>query len=104
MITSLFKKIVKNNIPRWIVLLIDIYIVLNTFIISYLIRFNFSFSFDTSKLVMQLPIVAIAGFISFLLAGSYKGIIRHSGIKDVVNITFASFIMMFLLGGSIFFK
>ena len=104
MITSLFKKIVKNNIPRWIVLLIDIYIVLNTFIISYLIRFNFSFSFDTSKLVMQLPIVAIAGFISFLLAGSYKGIIRHSGIKDVVNITFASFIMMFLLGGSIFFN
>lgn len=102
MLTSLFKKIIKNNIPRWFILLIDIYIVVNTFIISYLVRFNFSFSFDTSKLLVQLPLVVIIALVSFLVVGSYKGIIRHSGVKDAINITFASFILMILLGGIIF--
>lgn len=102
MLTSLFKKIIKNNIPRWFVLLIDIYIVVNTFILSYLIRFNFSFSFDTSKLIVQLPIVAITALLSFLVIGSYKGIIRHSGVKDAVNVTFASLLLLFLLGGMVF--
>ncbi|WP_456377319.1 polysaccharide biosynthesis protein [Lutibacter sp.] len=102
MLIALLKKITKNNIPRWFVLLIDIYIVVNTFILSYLIRFNFSFSFDTSKLKLQLPLVAIIALLSFLIIGSYKGIIRHSGVKDAVNVTFASLLLLFLLGAVVF--
>ena len=102
MFISLLKKIIKNNTPRWFVLFIDIYIVINTFIISYLVRFNFSFSFDTSKLLVQLPLVATMALFSFLVVGSYKGIIRHSGIKDAINVTFASFILMNLLGVVVF--
>ena len=48
MINSLLKKLIKRNIPRWIVLVIDIYIVLNSFVLAYLIRFNFSLSFDVN--------------------------------------------------------
>lgn len=98
MIVKLFKKIVKRNIPRWIVLLIDIYIVINTFVLSYLVRFNFSFSFDTSKLLLQIPIVIIAAFVAFVSVGSYKGIIRHTGFKDSMNVTFASFLIFLMLG------
>ena len=99
MIASLFKKIVKRNIPRWIVLLIDIYIVANTFVVSYFIRFNFSLDFDASKLVFQLPLVIIASLIAFLLIGSYKGIIRHTGLRDALNVFLASFVILAILIG-----
>lgn len=77
--------------------MIDIYIVLNTFILSYLIRFNFSISFDTKILIYQLPAVLVVSVISFLLVGSYKGIVRHTGLKDSKNVTYASFIILSLL-------
>jgi len=102
MIESIFNKIIKKNIPRWFVLLIDIYIVSNTFILAYLIRFNFNFGFDKSKLLVQIPIVIFASLIAFLVVGSYKGIIRHTGIKDSINVTFASFIVLVLLIGTVF--
>lgn len=102
MIASLFRKIVKKNIPRWIVLLIDIYIVANTFIVSYLIRFNFSLNFDFTKLGFQLPFVVIASLISFLFIGSYKGIIRHTGLRDALNVFFASFVILIILTGVVY--
>ncbi|MDF1516499.1 MAG: nucleoside-diphosphate sugar epimerase/dehydratase [Lutibacter sp.] len=89
--------IINNSVPRWIVLLIDLYIVANTFILAYFIQFNFMLSFDTSKLIFQIPIVLGAALIGFLLIGSYKGIIRHTGLKDSINVSLASFIMMGIL-------
>jgi FlaA1/EpsC-like NDP-sugar epimerase len=93
MISNVFRELLKRNTPRWFVLIIDIYIVINTFIISYLIRFNFSFNFDTSKFILQLPVVVIAALISFLIVGSYKGIIRHTGIRDSINVIFSSLLI-----------
>lgn len=101
MLSSVLKELLKKNMPRWLVLLIDVYIVINTFIVSYLIRFNFSFNFDTSKLLLQIPIVVLASFISFLLIGSYKGIIRHTGFKDSFNVFLASFLIFGLLIGTV---
>ncbi len=104
MIENIIKKIAKNNAPRWFVLLIDIYIVGNTFIIAYLIRFNFYLSFDTSKLIMQLPVVIAASFLGFILVGSYKGIIRHTGIRDAINVSLASLVVVALLISIVFFN
>lgn len=89
--------IIKNSLPRWIVLLIDLYIVANMFILAYFIRFNFMLSFDISKLIFQIPIVLGAALIGFLFIGSYKGIIRHTGLKDAINISLASLIMLGIL-------
>lgn len=97
MLIKIPRLIINNNVPRWIVLLIDLYIVANTFILAYLIRFNFMLSFDTSKLLFQIPIVLGAALIGFLLIGSYKGIVRHTGLKDAINISLASFIMLGIL-------
>ena len=99
MLSSVFKELLKRNTPRWLVLLIDLYIVVNTFVFSYLIRFNFSLSFDTSKLMLQLPVVIAASLVSFLLVGSYKGIIRHTGLKDSLNVINASILISALLIG-----
>jgi len=97
MIKTSFKNLIKKNTPRWMVLMIDCYIVINTFLFAYFIRFNFELTFDTSKLIYQLPLVFVAAFISFVLSGSYKGTIRHTSFRDAVNISLASFIIGLLL-------
>ena len=45
-----------------------------------------SFNFNSGSFYYQLPIVVILALVSFLLVGSYKGIIRHTGTKDVFNV------------------
>jgi len=97
MINFVFKELLKRNTPRWFVLIVDIYIVINTFVLSYLIRFNFSFNFDTSKFVLQLPVVFVVALVSFLMIGSYKGVIRHTGIRDSINVILASFLIFGVL-------
>ncbi|WP_456463838.1 polysaccharide biosynthesis protein [Lutibacter sp.] len=93
------KKLINKNAPRWLVLIIDIYIVANTFFLAYFIRFNFTLNFDKSALFVQLPYVIMAALVSFLVVGSYKGIIRHTGIKDAIHIFLANMLMLALLSG-----
>jgi FlaA1/EpsC-like NDP-sugar epimerase len=71
---------------RWLVLAIDVVIIALSFILSYLIRFNLTLDFDISKLLVQLPIVSFIALLSFLMTGSYKGVVRHTGVRDVYNI------------------
>lgn len=97
MLKKIPRLIINISVPRWIVLLIDLYIVANMFILAYFIRFSFMLSFDTSKLIFQIPIVLGVALIGFLLIGSYKGIIRHTGLKDSINVSLASLIMLGLL-------
>ena len=67
-------------------LLIDLITVAIAFVLSYFIRFNFTFNFDVEKLVIQLPLVILISVLAFLITGSYKGVIRHTGVRDVYNI------------------
>jgi len=99
----MFKKFLQyvttKNAPKWVVLGIDLYIISNTFIIAYLIRFNFQLNFDTTQFSFQLPVVILTALLSFLAIGSYKGIIRHTGIRDAINISLANSVMLVLLIG-----
>ncbi|MBP8792049.1 MAG: polysaccharide biosynthesis protein, partial [Lutibacter sp.] len=104
MINSLLKKLIKRNIPRWIVLVIDIYIVLNSFVLAYLIRFNFSLSFDVNAFLYQLPVIFVSSIIAFLLIGSYKGIVRHTGLRDSINVLKASSLILVFLALLVFFN
>lgn len=76
-----------RNAPRWLVLLIDTYIILETFILSYIIRFNFTLNFDYSQLAFQLPFVLIIFLISFFITGPYY---RFSNNKWDYHIQIAS--------------
>ena len=71
---------------KWFILTIDVILSCIAFLIAYCIRFNLSFNFDVSRLKYQIPLVLVISIISFLLTGSYKGVIRHTGIRDVYNI------------------
>lgn len=51
-----------------------------------LIRFNLTLNFEVEKLLMQLPLITVAALVSFIIVGSYKGVVRHTGVRDVYNI------------------
>ena len=84
------KNYLVNNAHRyaskWLVLAIDIALIFMSFIMSYLIRFNLTFDFDTTKLFHQLPVITIITLVAFLITGSYKGVVRHTGVRDVYKI------------------
>lgn len=86
MIKSYFSNSVAKYASKWLVLAIDIVIVSMSFILSYFILFNLTLNFDISKLFLQLPLVAVLSLVSFLIIGSYKGVVRHTGVRDVYNI------------------
>lgn len=88
MVRNFLLKALNKYASKWLVLCIDILLICFAFIIAYAIRFNISLDFDISSLKEQLPIVVILALCSFLLVGSYKGIIRHTGTKDAFNVFF----------------
>ncbi|WP_051554716.1 polysaccharide biosynthesis protein [Maribacter antarcticus] len=71
---------------KWVVLLIDLLTIAFSFVLSYLIRFNLTLDFEVSNLFIQLPWILAASLFAFLAVGSYKGVVRHTGIRDVYNI------------------
>ncbi|MCK0159332.1 polysaccharide biosynthesis protein [Allomuricauda sp. F6463D] len=86
MIKEFFFRTGKRYASKWTVLFIDLCIVSLSFILAYFIRFNLSFNFDVQRLWTQLPIVVLLFLVAFLISGSYKGVVRHTGIKDVYAI------------------
>ena len=86
MIQDYLSNNVSKYASKWLVLVIDVLTVSLAFFLAYCIRFNLSFNFDVDKLLVQLPVVALISFISFLFVGSYKGVVRHTGIRDIYNI------------------
>ena len=98
MIRKLFLKILTKYASRWLVLSIDLLLVSISFVIAYFIRFSASFQFEVTQLWKQLPIVIVISLASFLLVGSYKGIVRHTGIGDAFNVFVGSTVLSFSLG------
>ena len=104
MIRVFFPKILKKYASKWFVLFIDVLLLCLCFVIAYSIQFNASLNFDFSKLLLQMPVIFIVGLCSFLLVGSYKGIIRHTGVKDAFNVFLGVTIYTFLIGVLVLFN
>ena len=90
MIRKFFIKSLNKYASKWLVLFIDLLLVAISFFFAYFIRFNVSLDFNSSNLIQQLPFVLYFATISFLVVGSYKGIVRHTGLKDGFNIFIAT--------------
>lgn len=86
MIKNYFINTATRYASKWLVLAIDTTIVSVSFILSYFILFNLTLNFDVAKLFLQLPLIALISVIAFLVIGSYKGVVRHTGVRDVYNI------------------
>jgi FlaA1/EpsC-like NDP-sugar epimerase len=97
MLKRQLQNISQKYASKWLVMIFDLIVVAITFIIAYIIRFNFKIDFDILVMFKQIPFVFLAAFISFLSVGSYKGVVRFTGFKDIVNIVIGVNILATLL-------
>ena len=97
MIVKLLNKISQRYASKWLVLLFDVSIVVATFFLAYLIRFNFKLEFDVVELIKQVPYVMVAAALSLMAVGSYKGVVRFTGFKDIINVVIGANILATLL-------
>ena len=71
------------------IIFIDLFFISFSAILGYLLRFNFSLE-DLTRYRYEegVLIYTSCGFISILVTGSYRGIIRYTGLQDGVRIFF----------------
>jgi len=95
----MFNSLLKYNVPRWIVFLLDVLIVLFSILTAYMLRFNFNIpSSEWAYFKHSLVIILFVRTISFIIFKIYAGIIQYTSIHD------ASRIFLILFGGSILFS
>ncbi len=87
-----------KHASKWLVLSIDVFITIFNFFLAYVVRFGITLNFDIVNLLYQLPIVAGLATLSFLLIGSYKGVVRHTGMRDAYNLFLAVTVLITLTG------
>ena len=97
MLVNFLQNISQKYASKWLVLLFDICIIIATFFLAYLIRFNFQIDFDLKIVFEQIPYLVIVSAISLIAVGSYKGVVRFTGFKDILNIIIGANILATLL-------
>ena len=95
----MFNSLLKYNVPRWIVFLLDVLIVIFSILTAYMLRFNFNIpESEWAYFKHSLVIILSVRTISFIIFKIYAGIIQYTSIHD------ASRIFLILLGGSVLFS
>jgi FlaA1/EpsC-like NDP-sugar epimerase len=92
-------KVFKNHsLPRWLVFLIDSGTVFFSFLIAYMLRYNFEvYTFDISTVWRQAFLVLVVYAVFILVFKSYSGMIRHTTIRDTYKIIITNFISLVVL-------
>lgn len=104
MIKNYFSYYSHKYASKWLVFGIDLVAVLSTFFIAYIIRFNFTLNFDIKQFLIQLPVLLVVASLSFLVVGSFKSVIRHTGFADVMNVFKSISLMSLILIGCVLFN
>jgi FlaA1/EpsC-like NDP-sugar epimerase len=102
MIDTIKRRVIKvfknHSLPRWLVFLIDTGTVFFSFLIAYMLRYNFeSYAFDISTVFRQAFFVLSIYAVFILLFKSYAGMIRHTTIRDTYKILIANICALSLL-------
>jgi FlaA1/EpsC-like NDP-sugar epimerase len=99
----LFTRLLHNLkiLPRWVVVVLDLCIISFSAFLAYLLRFNFSIS-DLFKYEFEQGVLfyTACGAVAIVVSGSYRGIIRYTGIQDGVRIFYMLVINLFLVTGA----
>lgn len=87
-----------RSIPRWTILLIDLGLCAIALTAAYQLRFNFAVPLEEVELLKPvLPWFFAMRLGSFLLAGTYRGMVRHTGTDD------AKRLFLTVTGGTVVF-
>lgn len=88
----------QRYLPRWIVLLIDLFICAFSAVAAWFILLGLPIVFyDIIPLHWQFAVVLVLNALIFYLVKSYAGIIRHSTFTDVLKLALAQFTVGFIL-------
>jgi len=96
----------KSNTPRWIVVVIDLFLSLVALFFAYVIRFDLKAEAEVIKEeweILSKSILVYVGvkFFVFYLFKIHKGLVRHTSTEDLRRIFFASItssLLFFILG------
>ncbi len=100
----------KNNIPRWIILVIDLCICTASLVLAYLLRFNFTEppAADKNDIPMVFAVVLVTRTILFLASKIYAGIIRYTSTEDAkrifINVSLGTLFFILLNTASFIYK
>lgn len=87
-------------VPRWIIIVIDAFLVLIATSFSYILRFNFDLvAVDRSLYHIGIPIFVFLSIAVSLSTKSYSGIVRYTGFQDTLRVAYTLGIAAFLAAG-----
>jgi FlaA1/EpsC-like NDP-sugar epimerase len=93
-----FRVFKKHSLPRWLVFLIDSVTVFFSFLIAYMLRYNFEMTTIELSTVFKQALIVLVVYASFILIfKSYTGMIRHTTIRDTYKIIIANFSSLLVL-------
>ncbi len=74
----------------WTILVIDLFLVLCAFVGAYFLRFNFFLSQGQLDMMFrQMAVYGLFHLFGFLLFKTHRGIVRHTGFRDLIKIFLA---------------
>lgn len=90
-------------LARWIIFLLDLFLVGVAYALAVVVRFNFDLIASAANGALEkLPIVLFFYAVGFSVSRTYVGIIRHTNVKDAINVfRGAGFALMCLFGLSL---
>jgi FlaA1/EpsC-like NDP-sugar epimerase len=90
MLHKTFRKYISNRyLPRWVVFAGDAFIIASSFLLSYLLRFNFvTADFSTDSQSVQFIVSMIAYMGATVIFRPYAGVIRHTTSHDIARILY----------------
>lgn len=96
----MFSKLRRIRIlPRWIIILIDVFFVFIAISFSYTLRFNFDLvAVDDSNYKIGIPVFVSLSLLISLLTKSYSGIVRYTGFQDGLRVAYTLGIVSVISG------
>lgn len=86
-IYNFFSWATRRIVSRWMILALDIFVVFISFLMAYLVRFNFDITaIDWDNIWLNALIVVSITTVFFLVFKSYISIIRHTSLTDAVKV------------------
>lgn len=77
----------RKHTPRWIILMIDLFISVTSIVFAFFLRFNFDFNNEYFNRIHYIILfVFLVRITLFIITKSYAGIIRYTGTRDAIRI------------------
>ncbi|QNJ98939.1 polysaccharide biosynthesis protein [Constantimarinum furrinae] len=92
------KMLDQRYLPRWIVLLIDTFLVVVSIVLVYLILLGTPIKFLTALTLIEQGVAILAVNVTFFFVfKTYSGIIRHSTFTDILKLALSAFFTLITL-------